>query len=334
MRNALSEEEKRLFRCDEFTTPEGVDVVRIRLFPKERLLPPVRLLNVWRMRRKIKKLDKRFQYDTVVLTYPLHFDYLPKEMLNRVKLVYDCMDDYKSILPFARHFIAREEEKLLGICHVLTCSSEALMKVLEQYPHLPARCKVINNGVNSTLFDIHSVTAHPIDLPWLIANGRKRACYVGTISHWLDVDALAEAADKLPQVDFYMVGPAAQGIDLNRLSGLQNVHFTGSRPAAEVPHILAQCHVALLPFKLCDTTLAVNPVKLYEYLSMGRPVVAVRYNETERFGPPVYTYGEGGFIECLRQVLDMPPLDTDEAADFCRKNDWHARVEEFIAFCR
>jgi glycosyltransferase involved in cell wall biosynthesis len=72
------------------------------------------------------------------------------------------------------------------------------------------------------------------------------------------------------------------------LSSCANVRLTGEKPYAELPQWLAGFDVCLIPFRITELTLATNPVKAYEYLSAGKPVVSVGLPELQQFGDLVY----------------------------------------------
>jgi GT2 family glycosyltransferase/glycosyltransferase involved in cell wall biosynthesis len=105
---------------------------------------------------------------------------------------------------------------------------------------------------------------------------RPRLGYAGTLHDArLDVELLAEAAQLRPDASFVLLGP-----DLLReesratLRALPNVHFLGVRPRPRVRAYLEALDVCLVPHRVDDFTRSLDPLKLYEYLAAGRPVVS------------------------------------------------------------
>jgi GT2 family glycosyltransferase len=111
------------------------------------------------------------------------------------------------------------------------------------------------------------------------------------------------------------------------------VMFTGEVKYSELPYYLYGMDVCLLPFQVVPLTLATNPVKVYEYLSAGKPVVAVKLPELAQFGGLVATAERHEeFISCLKNAL---AATDDKAQNLARRafasgNTWDHRVEELF----
>ena len=82
----------------------------------------------------------------------------------------------------------------------------------------------------------------------------------------------------IPEWEFELVGSTFQA-DLRDLGSLPNVLMRGEQPYEAISGYLSGWDVGMIPFKLLPLTLATNPVKVYEYLSAGRPVVATALPE-------------------------------------------------------
>lgn len=104
---------------------------------------------------------------------------------------------------------------------------------------------------------------------------RPRLGYAGTLhSARLDVDLLARAAQLQPSWSFVLLGPdLLEPGDRARLEELPNVHHLGVRPHHEVRSYLSAFDVCLLPNRVTEFTRSLDPLKLYEYLAAGRPVI-------------------------------------------------------------
>lgn len=156
--------------------------------------------------------------------------------------------------------------------------------------------------------------------------GAPRVVYAGSLEPWFDVELLAAAARARPNVNFVIIGPAR--IPLTAVKGLPNVHLLGPRPYAQLPGYLAHAHAGIIPFRVSEHIDAVNPIKLYEYLAAGLPVVVTAWDELERMQPPAaLTRGRTQFIEAIDDVLDRPG-DAELRRTYARANSWAARFEQ------
>jgi glycosyltransferase involved in cell wall biosynthesis len=127
--------------------------------------------------------------------------------------------------------------------------------------------------------------------------------YFGALDSWFDIEAVRRAAQSYPNVRFQLIGRVEYSPVL-ALKSLSNVEFRGEVPYTDLPGLLMQFDVGLIPFQVNDLTCAANPIKLYEYFSAGIPVVSTRLPEVEQFGELVYIAdGPERFAEMVGSAL-------------------------------
>lgn len=152
--------------------------------------------------------------------------------------------------------------------------------------------------------------------------------YYGAISDWFDVDLVARAAAVRPRWQFVLIGRLDVDVAA-KFGGLANVHLLGERPYEELPAHLATFDVCLIPFVLTSLIEATNPVKFFEYLSAGKPVVAACMPELRPFAGECFLYE--GCTEFLAQV-ERALAERDDPARIAarrtvaRANTWDMRV--------
>ena len=159
--------------------------------------------------------------------------------------------------------------------------------------------------------------------------GRRRAVYVGALDSWFDTDRIAALARSFPGVDFVLAGPIRMATDW--AAGLPNVSLPGPIPPERVPGFLAGADVGLIPFVDSPLTRAIHPVKLYEYLAAGVPVVAADLEEIRRIGSPAYLAGsDAAWREAFAAALEDPRRQ--EFVAFASRHDWSRRFADLTAF--
>ena len=125
----------------------------------------------------------------------------------------------------------------------------------------------------------------PPDLAVLPA---PRIGFVGAVSAYkLNLTLLALLARRHPEWCFVMIGPVGEGdprTDISELQSLTNVQFLGTRPYASLPGYLKGFDVGLLPLQLNRYTQAMFPMKFFEYLAAGLPVVATAIESLQPYG--------------------------------------------------
>jgi len=228
--------------------------------------------------------------------------------------VYDCMDAYHAF-PNASGHLREMEEALVAKADRVICSSD----------YLGARFR----GLGATVEVIHNA-ASPDDYAGARGKSprgeRKVAGYIGCLTEWVDTALLAEAARRLPEVDFVIVGEPE--VDVGDLEALPNVTLTGEVPYGDLPGHMARFDVGLLAYGMNDVNVASDPVKIYEYLAAGKPVVATRTPEIERLGELVELSDDAeGFVANIGRALAEDDAKRRAARiEFAERNRWQDRA--------
>jgi glycosyltransferase involved in cell wall biosynthesis len=196
--------------------------------------------------------------------------------LPRRLLVYHCSDKFAEFQGVPSCYGALERQ-LIREADVLITTSRAL---LEERRDLNPNSFCVPNGADIEHFG--RVQSSALTVPAKIARLTPPIVgYVGTIATWFDQEMVAYAAEQRPEWQFVLIGPAY--VDLARLCKLPNVHLLGPRPYSEVPRYVKGFDAAICPFKVNELTRNVSPIKFYEYLASGKPIVATWMQELEQF---------------------------------------------------
>ena len=186
------------------------------------------------------------------------------------------------------------------------------------------------NGVSESFFE--EVDERPDDFP---ADERPVAVYCGTIDTRFDLDTLAFAVRELKkEVHFLLVGPLTDKSLQAGLTGLAaegNFTMVGAKPYGALPAYLQGAAAGLIPFQLNELTEAVNPIKYYEYLSCGLPVVAPQMRELKEMDGPLHSYSDReSFCNAVREAVAAGKNGAyrDELWQFALKHTWRSRFEE------
>jgi glycosyltransferase involved in cell wall biosynthesis len=234
--------------------------------------------------------------------YGLVVDHIPHS-----GLVWDLADDLAAYhrKPSRYHYIARCIDRLASLADFMVVTSPVL---LEKFRRKTRKCVLIPNGFDEKLFD-----GLPRPMPGdLKSIPRPLVGFVGVLFGFLDYDLLYELARSMPEVSLVFVGPVEKSgrPGVQRLGTLANVHFLGSKPRQEIPAYLSNFDICINPFKVDAVSRAVSPLKVYEYLACGKPVVSTPMEglAREEAGRWVRFAHRPGFGAAVRQALEeLPP---------------------------
>lgn len=283
-------------------------------------------------RRLRRLLSARFNWSSAValVVSPAWAPWLDE--LPFAKVVYDCIDDLDVHVPRPelRPHYQRWENSLIGRSDAAIVTAEELGKSLgERSPGL--KISTIRNGVNTSRFRAALKRPRPADVP----RDRPVIGFVGALYAWIDWTLVEAAARAMPDCCFVMVGPWDANAPIERIRELANVIFLGARDYANVPDYVAAFDVCWVPFDQSRVSTLANPVKIYEYLSLGKPVVTTPVADTSSFGSLVLvgrTHDE--IISRLRQCLQQTAIGVDDRVAFARANDWRVRAQDYIHFVK
>ncbi len=187
----------------------------------------------------------------------------------------------------------------------------------------------VPNGVDYARF-----ASPPESIPPDIAQiPHPRIGYAGAINAKLDFSLLENLAQARPDWHLVLVGPILlpQPDKLDGLRALPNVHFLGRKTVDDLPGYMHQFDVALMPYARNPWTEHINPLKLYEYLATGRPVVTTPIPAVQDFSEFLYIAdNESAFVQAVAQALEE--TDSESAARrqaVAREHTWDRRVETF-----
>lgn len=239
-------------------------------------------------------------------------------------VAYDCMDLHSAFATAPRQ-LAEQESELIRSADLVSVSSAFLF---EEIRHQSANVVLLRNGCDYDLFS----SAAKRGSPHQREKSRPLIGYYGAVAEWFDVELVASLARKRPDWDFVIVGSTAAA-EVSALRRLRNVSLAGERPYGEIPGWLERFDVAIIPFRITPLTRATNPVKAYEMLAGGKPVVSTPLPEMSAMAPLVRIAStvdefEKQIEEAL--VFDYEPVMVEKRQSFARENTWATRARTLI----
>jgi len=245
--------------------------------------------------------------------------------------VYHCIDEFTAnTTGRKRRTIAALEAELLGRVDLVFANSPLTYENKRRFnPHTYR----IPSGVDVQHFAQALDPAVPVH-PAIACLPRPRLGYVGHVNERLDYAILEHLARQRPDWSLAFVGDTypwtLDAPPLRRLRALPNVHFLGKYPFADVPALVKGLDVCLLPYVGDERARYRSPLKLYEYLAAGLPVVSTDHPEAQELGDVVYLASTPEvFLERVAQALaeDSPARQRQRGA-VAQRHSWDSRVDE------
>ena len=207
-------------------------------------------------------------------------------------LIYDCVDRHSAYGGY-RGLLDRLEQRLLRQADLVFVTARGLVEYCSACSN---DVHYLPNGFDADLFNQN------IKIPRILEIiPSPRLGFVGGIGHWLDLDLIVHAARHRPDWSFVFVGPP--GDRAGCLPDLPNIHALGRCHRSQIPGFIRGFDVGLIPFRRTRLTETVNPLKAYEYLAGGIPVVSTFMPELDDIGMVRQAIDRDAFMSAVEESL-------------------------------
>jgi hypothetical protein len=202
------------------------------------------------------------------------FRFIPHDLL-----VFDCIDPCFGNDPADVDLYLQRERELLAAADLVFATADALA---EQCRRRHDDVTLINNACAPQEYTAAKIAASPRP-SWWPATDKPVAAYLGSLDWRFDFQAMLAACWLNQNVHFVLAGYLLAELQsaAAELRAMPNVTLTGRISVEEGRYLLAHCSMGLIPFTMGAINDAINPVKLYAYALLGKPVVGTRIRELE-----------------------------------------------------
>ncbi len=251
--------------------------------------------------------------------------------LDEKLVIYHCVDDHAANPRVPARQVKAWEQVLLHKADLVFATSETLYQDKRPFNahtfYLPNVADVAHFAASR---DPHLPVAEPLErIPHPIAG------FVGNISAYkLDLGLLALAAKNNSEWSFVFVGPIGRGdpsTDVAPLRALPNVHFMGEQPFSELPRWVKGFDACLIPFQRNESTRGSLPMKFFEYLAAGKPVIATDLASLREFRDYfIPANGAAEYSDALAAALKQDPQRLVAQTEIAARYSWDARMAELV----
>lgn len=274
---------------------------------------------------------------------PIVWSYVPitadlVSSLPRRLCVFDAVDNWLEHPSYKiyKHAIAGGYQKFSEISDLIFTVNPVNQKLF------PSRSdvKYIANGVDLARYEsAHQIPNDIKDLP------RPLLGYIGSIQNRLNVGIIKQLAADFRNGSLVLIGPLMAGLplitsswyrykrsELNDLKKIENIHFLGRKSRVQAPAYIQNFDVCLLPFKNTSFSSSTEPMKVYEYLAAGKPVVTTTSQEFGQRAQYLYQATDpAGFSQSVSKALKEDNEDLQKQRKLSVADcDWSKRLEEMM----
>jgi glycosyltransferase involved in cell wall biosynthesis len=305
-------------------------VLPINFIPEGLLFRTLLAINQKIIARRIKKILAKESISEFIYINAFNFHYPDIAREIRPKLsVYQCVDPM--IVPYDMKHGITSENKLVRESDLVICTSKALFSKKRKQND---NTYFVPNGTDLNLRSLDKNISYPLHQK-LTGIPSPIIGYLGTVERRINYELVQEVITSNPDKSFVFAGPISENFVPELLYKMPNVFFIGPIAHAEVEQVISNFDVAIIPFKKDEVSNTIFPIKLFEYLSAGKAVIATDFNDDlkEYTEDSVYYCGDAAsFSVAIDEALENDSEQRRQVRKtLARKNTWEIRAEQISA---
>ena len=306
-----------------------------------RIIPEKRILQI--LRGKIHKMlsnraftrllkEEGFTRDNTILWFFPPHPYLEEllETVPHTMVVTQLVDNFAELdeTHWLHGYAKAQYPKVSSFSDIIITSSKMNYELFKRTSNA---CYLFENAVNSRFI------CKPSTFPYRENNAKPRIGYVGWITKRTDLNLLQYVVREKPQWTLILAGPQSNNdLEMRDLLKLKNVRYSEYIPHEDVPAFIRSLDVCLIPHRDTPYSRSMSPLKLFQCLASGRPIVSTNVAGLERFASylKVATDYEG-FVRGIADTLENDTLgDSRKRISVALHETWDRRTQEIFSLVK
>lgn len=289
-----------------------------------RRYPTLNKLYLFLIYLNLKRLIRKLEFkDIILFLYSPYCEFFINKFNEKLS-IYDCCDEHSELVgKRLKNKIKNLEGILLKKIDIVITTSENLFIKKSKFAK---NTSLIPNAVDFNHFNSAFTNnfERPIDLPSSPIIG-----FFGAIKEWIDLELIYFTCEKIKNVNFVLIGSLDKGSD--KISN-PNLYFLGHKEYKILPQYLKHFDVCLLPFKINELTKSVSPIKMFEYMASGKPIVSTNLPEPAKYGDIIYVAeNREDFVKKIELALDENDQNlVQKRIQIAIENTWDRRVDDVL----
>ncbi|MBI3219585.1 MAG: glycosyltransferase [Bacteroidetes bacterium] len=281
--------------------------------------------------KRVNSFLKHRGIKSVVYVNSFEFYYPTFQNKLRIRIntsVYHCID------PMVKKYTLKHgpalQKQAASNAEMIITTAPALMKQFEGCDF--SQVNLVPNAANFHLFNQaldKNLQVHQA----IPSNGRKTVGYLGNIERRIDFHLLLQLVDYLSDFQLIMAGPIELKYVPEEVLHHPRIKFIGAVAHEDAPSVVKGFDVAIIPFLLDEVSESIYPLKLFEYLAAGKPIVTTNFNPSvlsELSDVVKIAQSPSQFVKLVERAVQSDTLfEVEKRVAIARVNTWKERAELF-----
>lgn len=266
-------------------------------------------------------------------------DYIPYDRIEMYldydyQLIYEFVDDFNEDLNGEEMYkvLTDRHKKILKKEPIIVCTAQELFNkcVKEKVKY----ATIISNGVDYDHFKNDNQVI-PDDLVQIRKDHKILICYYGALAKWFDYELIKEVAKHNEDYGIVLLGQDYDNtLENSGVLDIDNIYYLGKKNYNDLPAYGYNVDLFIIPFLINDITKATSPVKIFEYMAMGKPIITTALPECKKYESVLFSNSTEEFIKNIEKGITL--IDNKKYLETldreAKENTWSSKAESLVKF--
>jgi teichuronic acid biosynthesis glycosyltransferase TuaH len=266
------------------------------------------------------------------------YEYVEEHQAAGDRILYEYIDEIDDTISGIKipDFVRRKHRELIANESVI-CVASADKLYQEVEAHRSSNLMLVTNGVEYAHFNGRNKDNPPSEVADWVSDGKPIVGYFGAFAVWFDYELVCKLAESRPDLNILMLGwDYDTSISRSRIAEYPNIRVLGPYPYKELPEYARFFDVSTIPFLINQVTESTSPIKLFEYMSLGKPIVTTAMPECRKYDSVLIAENHQEFIAQIERALRLRG-DPEYLATLdreARDNTWVSKASDIAGMIR
>ena len=290
---------------------------------------------------KLKKINKPKYLQLYSTCWDVSDEILNKYVNNGYTLLYEYIDDLNPVLAGTKELPENVKKIHEYVCNnknnvLVVTSADKLYSDIKQKRKSDKNIILSTNGVEYEHFaNASGKIPNNKEFKKIIDEGKTILGYYGALASWFDYELIKYIAEKNENINIVLLGiKYDESFDESEIDKYNNIHYLGPINYKELPEYAQFFDICTIPFKINEITLSTNPIKVFEYMALGKPIITTAMPECKKYKSVFIADNKQQFNTLIDKIIN---LDENEKNSYFKtmkqealNNTWPNKAKEIL----
>lgn len=290
--------------------------------------------------KKLEQITKPKYIQIYSTDWNMNVVELKEYIKNGYKVIYEYIDEINPILSGTKEIPVNIKEKYEYMLQdketvFVVVTADKLKEDIEQERGLE-KLVFACNGVDYEHYqNIDKVFEFDKEFKEILNQKKPIIGYYGAFASWFDYEMVKNLAVKRPEYNIVLIGTKYDDtLEKSKIQEIENIHFLGTREYKVLKNYADKFDVCTVPFLINDITKATSPLKIFEYMALGKPIVTTAMDECKKYKSIFIANNNEEFIKNIDKAIELERNKDNEYYKILKKealeNTWESKAKVII----